>query len=82
MTEPEEMFTEDSLMESDVIKDYDREILKKMIQEEMDTLRIMEEYWRENQPWTYTKHKMKLDAYQMLMEYHDSMKKERNTDES
>lgn len=75
VTEPEEMFTEDSLMESDVIKDYDREILKKMIQEEMNTLRIMEEYWRENQPWTYTKHKMKLDAYQMLMEYHDQVKK-------
>lgn len=82
VTEPEEMFTEDSLMESDVIKDYDREILKKMIQEEMDTLRIMEEYWRENQPWTYTKHRMKLDAYQMLMEYHDRLEEEREKNES
>ena len=69
--EPEEEITEDLSTESDVIKDYDREILKKMIQEEMETLEVMNEYWRANQPWTYAKHRMKIDAYRMLMDHHD-----------
>ena len=66
----------------DAIKDYDREILEKMIQEETNTLQVMAEYWRVNQPWTYTKHRMKIDTYKMLMQYHDHLEEEREKNES
>ena len=78
----EDVTTEDPSMESAATNDYDREILKKMIQEETNTLQVMAEYWRENQPWTYTKHRMKIDAYKMLMQYHDRLEEEREKNES
>lgn len=48
-------------------KEYDCYILKELINEAQGTLKVMEEYWREHQPWTYTKHRMKLDAYLLLL---------------
>lgn len=53
------------------VKDYDRAILEKMIRDAQEAVDLMGEYWREHQPWTYTKYQMQLNAYRMLMEFHD-----------
>lgn len=54
---------------------YDRSILEEMIREEQNTLEVMSDYWKNNQPRTYMEHRMKLDAYQMLRKYHDKRQK-------
>ena len=63
-----EEVTEEPQEESVVIKDYDRKILKGMIQKEQEALDMMRDYWEVNQPDTLTKYLMKVAAYQMLLE--------------
>ena len=47
--------------------EYDQEILDGMIREVRQKLYIMKEYWIESQPQYYTKHRMMLRAYELLM---------------
>lgn len=77
-TEPEvidaefEEVTEESQEEPVVIKDYDRRILERMIEEEQEVLDIMRDFWEVNKPDILTKHLMKITAYQMLLELHEN----------
>lgn len=57
--------------ETQEASDYDRRILLDMIRDEEETLKEMEDYWKENQPHTLMKHRMKLASYQMLLESHE-----------
>ena len=72
--EPEEEAVEECSAEPGEAKVYDREILEKMIQDEQEAFDMMSDYWREKQPWTYSKYRMRLDAFRMLMEFHDNEK--------
>lgn len=74
--EPEEEAVEERSAEPVEAEDYDRGILEKMIQDEQETFDVMEDYWREHQPWTFTEHRMKLDALRMLLEFHDNEQRE------
>ena len=74
--EPEEEAVEEHSAEPVEAKDYDRGILEKTIQDEQETFDVMEDYWREHQPWTFTEHRMKLDALRMLLEFHDNEQRE------
>ena len=47
--------------------EYDQEILDGMIREVQQKLYIMKEYWIKSQPQYYTKHRMMLRAYELLM---------------
>lgn len=47
--------------------EYDQEILDGMIREVRQKLYIMKEYWIKSQPQYYTKHRMMLRAYELLM---------------
>ena len=47
--------------------EYDQEILDGMIREVRQKLHIMKEYWIKSQPQYYTKHRMMLRAYELLM---------------
>ena len=68
--------------EEEAVRDYDRRILENVIRKERDMIKAMADYWISNQPWTYTEHRMKLDAYQMLLKYHDKREERgENTDE-
>lgn len=49
------------------IKEYDRYILEELIEDVQEMLKAMEEYWKENQPRTYTRYRMQLDAYLLLL---------------
>ena len=42
-----------------------------MIKDTQSALELMRDYWVQNQPLTYAKHAMQLQAYKMLMEYND-----------
>lgn len=53
------------------IVEYDRSTLKRMIKDTESALELMRDYWMQNQPLTYAKHTMQLQAYKMLMEYND-----------
>lgn len=50
--------------------EYDREILEGMIQKAKEALDIMRDRWIRDQPRTYTKHSMELQAYEMLLQAH------------
>lgn len=56
--------------------EYDRRILQEMIQEEQETMEIMGDYWKENLQKTYLEHRMKINAYQLLLKTHDEMEVE------
>ena len=58
------------------ISEYDRKILLDMIQNAKEVLEHMEDYWRENQPRTYTKRWMELQAYVAFLEQHDRLEEE------
>lgn len=62
--------------ETQEVSDYDRRILLDMISDEEETLKEMEDYWKENQPHTLMKHRMKLASYQMLLESHEQEREE------
>lgn len=53
------------------IVEYDRSTLKRMIKDTESALELMRDYWMQNQPLTYAKHTMQLQAYKMFMEYND-----------
>lgn len=53
------------------IVEYDRSTLKRMIKDTESALELMRDYWMQNQPLTYAKHIMQLQAYKMFMEYND-----------
>ena len=50
---------------------YDSPILAEMIQKAEEELRLMADYWREGQPWTYKRKRMALEAYKMYQAAHD-----------
>lgn len=47
---------------------FNKSILADMIAREIEQLDLMAEIWKENQPGTYSKHVMALQAYQMFLE--------------
>lgn len=53
------------------IVEYDRSTLKRMIKDTEYSLEQMRDYWIQNQPLTYAKYAMQLQAYKMFMEYND-----------
>lgn len=65
--EPEKENESAETEEPSELKQYDRRILKEMIANALETLEVMGEYWIKNQPNTYTKYMMMLDAYNMLL---------------
>lgn len=52
--------------------EYDRHTLENMIQDAKEELEIMRDYWVQNQPYTYAKHSMMIQAYEMLLQAHDA----------
>lgn len=60
--------------------EYDRKVLLEMIQNAIDTMKEMADYWRENKPRTYTKHRMELAAYLSFLEKHDRQEEEPEPD--
>lgn len=52
--------------------EYDRHTLENMIQDAKEELEIMRGYWVQNQPYTYAKHSMMIQAYEMLLQAHDA----------
>lgn len=48
-------------------KEYDRQILEGLIADVVNALEVMQEYWIEKQPHTYTKYAMQLRAYKNLL---------------
>jgi hypothetical protein len=57
-------------------KQYDRNILESMIADAKRALNTMQDYWKENQPHTYTKYIMQLQALSDLLTAHESSKPE------
>lgn len=51
--------------------EYDKDILLGMIRDEEKIMEQMGEYWIPNNPISYTKHSMKIQAYKLLLEQHD-----------
>lgn len=51
--------------------EFDRGTLKKMIREARGTLEQMRDSWIKNQPYTYTKYSMMVQAYETLLDMHD-----------
>lgn len=62
--------------ETPEIVEYDRKTLENLIKDAEYTLNLMRDYWIQNQPYTYAKHFMQLQAYKMLLEYHEDLDKE------
>lgn len=52
--------------------EYDRELLTGMIFDQMSQLEQMGDGWKKNVPQAYTKHRMMLRAYEMLLETQDA----------
>jgi hypothetical protein len=57
-------------------KQYDHRILESMIAEVKDTLDAMQDYWKANQPHTYTRHIMELQALRDLLTAHENSEPE------
>ena len=55
------------------IVEYDRKTLENLIKDAEHTLNLMQDYWIQNQPYTYAKHFMQLQAYKMLLDYHEKL---------
>lgn len=73
--EPEEVKPQEEA-ETPEIVEYDRKTLENLIKDAEHTLNLMQDYWIQNQPYTYAKHFMQLQAYKMLLEYHENLDKE------
>lgn len=54
------------------VPEYDRKLLGDMIQKEEEQLKQFGDGWKRNVPQAYTKHRMMLQAYKMLLEAHDA----------
>lgn len=63
--EPEE--TSDTELEVSQPAEYDRQTLVRMIGDTEEFLEQMRDYWMQNQPHTYTKYAMQLQAYKNLL---------------
>lgn len=71
--------TEDAKTEKELDPEpieYDRHTLENMIQDAKEELEIMRGYWVQNQPYTYAKHSMMIQAYEMLLQAHDASAQE------
>ena len=73
--EPEEVKPQEEA-ETPGIVEYDRKTLENLIKDAEHTLNLMQDYWIQNQPYTYAKHFMQLQAYKMLLEYHENLDEE------
>ncbi len=62
---------QDREVQNRAIVKYDRSTLERMIKDTEFTLEQMRDYWIQNQPLTYAKYAMQLQAYKMFMEYND-----------
>lgn len=62
--------------ETSTVVEYDRKTLENLIKDAEHTLNLMQDYWIQNQPYTYAKHFMQLQAYKMLLDYHEKLDKE------
>lgn len=56
--------------------EYDRELLTGMIFDQMSQLEQMGDGWKKSVPQAYTKHRMMLRAYEMLLQAHDASAQE------
>lgn len=74
VSEDEEQETEEPVLEN--VIEYDRKTLENMIKDTENMLDQMQDYWIQNQPYTYAKHFMQLQAYKMLLEYHENLDEE------
>ena len=71
--------TEDAKTEKELDSEpieYDRHTLENMIQDAKEELEIMRGYWVQSQPYTYAKHSMMIQAYEMLLQAHDASAQE------
>lgn len=71
--------TEDAKTEKELDPEpieYDRHTLENMIQDAKEELEIMRGYWVQNQPYTYAKHSMMIQAYEMFLLAHDASAQE------
>lgn len=73
-SEDEEQEAEGPVLENAI--EYDRKILLDMIKNTENMLDQMQDYWIQKQPYTYAKYFMQLQAYQMLLEYHENLDEE------
>ena len=62
---------QDREVQNRAIVEYDRSTLERMIKDTEFSLEQMRDYWIQNQPLTYAKYAMQLQAYKMFMEYND-----------
>lgn len=60
--------------------EFDRDTLEKMIRYAKGTLAAMKEEWIKNQPYTYAKYTMMLQAYEMLLQAHDATDRQPETE--
>lgn len=60
--------------------EFDRDTLEKMIRYAKGTLVVMKEEWIKNQPYTYAKYTMMLQAYEMLLQAHDATDRQPETE--
>ncbi len=51
--------------------EFDRKTLEDMIRNAQEVLDQMRDYWVENQPYTYAKYNMMIQAYKLLLKEHD-----------
>ena len=51
--------------------EFDRKTLEDMIRNAQEVLDQMCDYWVENQPYTYAKYNMMIQAYKLLLKEHD-----------
>lgn len=67
--------TEDAKTEKELDPEpieYDRHTLENMIQDAKEAFNLMSEHWINNQPYTYAKYSMMIQAYEMLLQVHDA----------
>lgn len=60
--------------------EFDRDTLEKMIRYAKGTLVAMKEEWIKNQPYTYAKYTMMVQAYEMLLQAHDATDRQPETE--
>ena len=70
-SEDEEQEAEEPVLENAI--EYDRKILLDMIKNTENMLDQMHDYWIQKQPYTYAKYFMQLQAYKMLLDYHEKL---------
>ena len=73
-SEDEEQEAEEPVLENAI--EYNRKILLDMIKNTENMLDQMQDYWIQKQPYTYAKYFMQLQAYQMLLDYHENLNQE------